>query len=621
MSYVIPPRLRGNDYQKYAISQDEMLQIAIANDANISAARKALKMGQVPVPTASQTATTDELMADESRQESLARSNLMRIGFRDREASQITADLINEPDILRSMNMNFPAIEKDIKTRINPALITPAWFLTYLREYIQTLIASRGLDVNSAAAIRAPINALINSVGEIRRILPDPAVYENIERRLLALRIGTATLIGNLREVRNIIPTAEDLRRLQAEDAGERFADIQRIMELLRNLPTRDEVNQTAALLNEAGAANSAAVIRRVNQIANAIPSRQDIAEIRNVLDELRREVPNPPAVVDEEMPELGEPVAGIPVPVQRPVPPPAVPVPRQQIGLENPLQAVAIEPIVVQGIRVLTPDEIERASKPQMQEFIAISIETFPELAGEITAEFEGYLTTRGRRTVRTGVPLAEMREIALWVAVKVAQKGDEMQGQGISKGTRRSPMTPYSTDRQRNGASNFKKIKIGKGLSVKEVPTYKEFGKYAIHMPQLENQDILNVKYKSLGAVPKFKPVAVSDVFRDFLIDLLDGKRINERTYLQIEPKERQLFEEIAVGAGIWNGLGLKRTTTSTDEEERKRFDVLRGIYEAGNNSPKVIQELRKLIVKFMSENKIRKNEGLNLLMELSI
>ena len=75
------------------------------------------------------------------------------------------------------------------------------------------------------------------------------------------------------------------------------------------------------------------------------------------------------------------------------------------------------------------------------------------------------------------------------------------------------------------------------------------------------------------------------------------------------------------MALGAGVWNGLGLKRTTTSTDEEDAKRFELLRGEYIAGNNNPKVLQELRRMVIKFINEGKIRKSEGMNLLMELSI
>ena len=163
--------------------------------------------------------------------------------------------------------------------------------------------------------------------------------------------------------------------------------------------------------------------------------------------------------------------------------------------------------------------------------------------------------------------------------------------------------------------------RVILGRGIAVKETPSYKQFGKYAIHIPQLEQQDMLNVKYKSLGQIPKFKPMAVSDIFRDFMLDLLETGKPNVRVYHQVSPQERKVFEEMSIGAGVWNGLGLKRTTISTDEEENKRFELLKGEYLAGNNNPKVISELRRLVVKMMGDGRIRKSQGLELLMELSV
>jgi hypothetical protein len=113
----------------------------------------------------------------------------------------------------------------------------------------------------------------------------------------------------------------------------------------------------------------------------------------------------------------------------------------------------------------------------------------------------------------------------------------------------------------------------------------------------------------------------MAVSDIFRDFILDLLDNGKPNARVYTQIPTDERKFFEEMSIGAGVWNGLGLKRTTTSSDEEENKRFELLKGEYMAGNNNPKVMSDLRRLIVKMMNDGRIRKNQGVDLLMELSI
>jgi hypothetical protein len=113
----------------------------------------------------------------------------------------------------------------------------------------------------------------------------------------------------------------------------------------------------------------------------------------------------------------------------------------------------------------------------------------------------------------------------------------------------------------------------------------------------------------------------VAISDVFKDFLIDLLDTGKVNNRTYEQVPMEERKLFERIATGAGIIHNLKIKKTITNQDAEDNKRFELLKGEYLAGNNSNAVLKELRRFVIKFMNEGKITKNSGMTLLMELAV
>ena len=105
------------------------------------------------------------------------------------------------------------------------------------------------------------------------------------------------------------------------------------------------------------------------------------------------------------------------------------------------------------------------------------------------------------------------------------------------------------------------FRLKKIGKGISIEREPTYAEFGKYVIHVGQLKNNDILNVKYKSLGNIPQFKSVPVSDVFKDFILDVLETGKANSRVYDNVPPDERKLFERIASGAGVFQTIKLKK------------------------------------------------------------
>jgi hypothetical protein len=99
------------------------------------------------------------------------------------------------------------------------------------------------------------------------------------------------------------------------------------------------------------------------------------------------------------------------------------------------------------------------------------------------------------------------------------------------------------------------------------------------------------------------------------------METGKVNKRIYDQVPVEERKLFENIASGAGISSALKLQKTKSNQDVEDNKRFEILKGEYLAGNNSPTLIRELRRFIVRYMNEGKITKNSGLQLLMELSV
>jgi hypothetical protein len=637
MSYIIPPRLRNSDYTKGAITQDEMLRIAIANDANISAARKAVKKGEVIQPTAVQDATPDELLADIGKQESDARSNLIKLGFRDLEAQTITANLINEPDVLRMFNVSFPAIEADVKKRFNPRLLTPAFFLEYLREYNENLNASRGLDVNSSASVRRPINALINNVAELRAIIPDPDVIEYIRDAAQTQRFVGQETLNRLDELRDIVLGQGQLQAIGGLPPVNQFGLIQQVLDTLRNVPTRAEIDNIARLLRDEmrGGSNveRREIIDLINGLAAAVPNRREVEALVNAYRDAG--VPVGGGQQQRQEPLIGLPVAetmeeaiarrdaerarGRPAPLERPQV--AIQWLGDLVNSEADFNALRIGEKKSFISQVGLAPYLRNADGNRMYATNLTNANIATTNANQLVL---AYLQLKGRIPANTKIAEsgldAEFR-VLVGQGIKSFGKSVSNVGQKVANKVMRTIGGSMRPMEDTPKPPPLRRIKLGKGLSVKETPTYREFGKYAIHIPQLEEEDILNVKYKSLGGIPKFKPFPVSDIFRDFLLDVLDGKRPSERVYLQIDPKERKAFEEISIGAGVWSGFGLKRTTTNDDEEDRKRFEVLKGIYTAGNNSHQVSQELRRLIVKFINEGKMKRQQGLNLLMELSI
>jgi len=177
-------------------------------------------------------------------------------------------------------------------------------------------------------------------------------------------------------------------------------------------------------------------------------------------------------------------------------------------------------------------------------------------------------------------------------------------------------------SDDEMKGGALKFKhkKIKVGKGIEVQAQPAYKTFGKYVIHLGHLIDKNVANFKYPSLGSIPAIKPLTISDDYKDFIMDTLENGKPNERIFSKLPEQEQKHFERVVLGAGLLDAFKLRRTKSDGEKKDADRFNILRGEVMAGNNSDKVIKELRGLIIRFMNEGRIQQKEGTGMLVELS-
>jgi len=162
-------------------------------------------------------------------------------------------------------------------------------------------------------------------------------------------------------------------------------------------------------------------------------------------------------------------------------------------------------------------------------------------------------------------------------------------------------------------------RRIKIGKGIEIKkDEPKFRAFGKYIIHMPQLNNSNILNFKHQSGGPIPSIKAVNVDDNFKEFVLDVLNSGRVNDRHYESLTEPEKNHFLKVVRGAGIINDLKLKTKNNDKEKEDIERLELLIGEYNAGNDNEKMIKEAKTLIKKYISNGRISRQKGLEMLLE---
>jgi hypothetical protein len=168
---------------------------------------------------------------------------------------------------------------------------------------------------------------------------------------------------------------------------------------------------------------------------------------------------------------------------------------------------------------------------------------------------------------------------------------------------------------------STQLKRIKVGAGVKLRQdEPRYKEFGKYRIHIPLLD-ENVINIKYPSLAGIPSLKPIQVSDQYIDFVKELLDTGDINHKKYNSLHEKEQDHFAKISKASGLANQFGIKPKSETEDDKDYDRLMILKGEWEAGNDNEKLVKELRQKIIKFINNGRINRKKGLDYLMQLSV
>ena len=167
---------------------------------------------------------------------------------------------------------------------------------------------------------------------------------------------------------------------------------------------------------------------------------------------------------------------------------------------------------------------------------------------------------------------------------------------------------------------AFKSRRIKLGRGIAIaKDEPRFREFGKYIINYPQLVNDNVLNLKFPSTGTIPSIKPVTIDENFKDFIIDVLDSGKVNQRHYESLTNAEKSHFMKIARGAKVVDILKIKPSEDDQEVKDMKRLELLFGEINAGNDNDKMLKECKTLIKKYVANGRINKNKGLEMLLEL--
>jgi hypothetical protein len=573
-------RKEGDD-DKQLLLLKEQLRLAIKNDELISATRRDAQQG-IPLEVSKEdNRTLAEQLADDDAQREIARKHLMEF-FRSVETQAIIS-VINKDQII-ALNTLWNGIKEELK-KVNTKTMTTKDFVALLNRY-----------TDSAVSLQGALSVGINEISELKELIPTVEdigkIQEFIDDRFPA-DADKNFLKNALSQVKKYIPTDAQYNAVDNLPALEKERAISVILDT--NLPNRSALKRA---LDE----GSVSKVERLVQ--NITPARIEVFKtldkfLQDILDASRR--PPPPS---------GRPAPARPVVRPAPVRPPSTSRPATGLTKSETEAIRNMETALTKDNKEylsLSPEDVRRA----IVDYYKNGVELPPQFEGAY-ADFVRNNADQVEMYIKSR-PLAE-REFLKKI---VARKGNpsnpasySVTGNGIKMGRGRPPSNkpklPY-------------KLKVGDGIKVKREPVNVEFGKYILNTNQLKKQ-ILHVKNRQGGALSWFQPVAISDSFTELINEMLKSQSVNKHLLKTLDKDEQKLFYEVMDKAGILGGMGLTKPPNTDDEELKKKFEILLGEYHAGNNSPLLIQQLRKHIIYFTQKGRIPKNKSLSMLMELS-
>lgn len=530
--------------------------------------------------------------------------------FQKRFPSKYVFDQMDSPMKVTLLE-HLPAIKADL-TQFG--LLTPAAFLTYMRNYRVAIARSGGVREFGTMRGLDELTALIKNI-------PAPTDLRSLEDTIQRLRvdINSNDLIrgAELRDVKQKIaraqqgldvlirtmPTMGELGVLQqalTEKIQENSSvpEAQQILSMFRDLPSAEMVREVLRDIhimdeNQLTHANAMAKLNRLEEVLGNITEEQAFTT-RQTIRGLEEEVRRANAAVERQ---------GALIDI------------RLKAGMKDKFYKQAVETKLAALNNEIDAENALTTrlglSRPIKKHLTDLPVDMKRQL-GDLADQMASMESISSSEGILVGPNRAdEIPAIYDSSAYASAPSGSSSQGQGLG-----SPRA-----RRHSSKIHPKYTIMGKGISIKDEPRYIEFGKFAIDIMKL-NQNQLKVKHSgTLGAVTNFNCCDVSDDFLSFLETFIDTQKINSRMLEKLSSEEQHLFKKLITRSGLSIKYKMRDLLSNEEKKDEERFHLVKSEFMAGNDSEDVKKELRRYIVKYMTHGRIGRREGGDLLIQLSM
>jgi hypothetical protein len=189
---------------------------------------------------------------------------------------------------------------------------------------------------------------------------------------------------------------------------------------------------------------------------------------------------------------------------------------------------------------------------------------------------------------------------------------------GNGISKEKRRrgrpkgtGVLKPYSQTVSEN-------LDLSRGIE----PTGKfiKFGKYLLNSHKLNKDNTFSLKHISGGNIIDIPSQRLTENLSKAIRTIIGGGNPSYNDLNKLTENEKKYLHKICQKSNIIDKLSIPTPSKDEEEKEIHKFEVMKGEISSGNDSPELIKEFKRLILKLQKNNSLPKKEVYEILEELN-
>jgi hypothetical protein len=165
---------------------------------------------------------------------------------------------------------------------------------------------------------------------------------------------------------------------------------------------------------------------------------------------------------------------------------------------------------------------------------------------------------------------------------------------------------------------SQKFKKKYYGGSLLEKPIP-YVPFGRYVIHKPKL-NSGVLMVKYPSGATIKDLKTRPISDAQVNVLQKTISGQGVSIADIEDMQPDERNHIHDVLTKSHIQHNITKTRARRDDEDDDKRQLQIYIGEVSAGNDSPLMLKDLKKLVVKMVKAKRLSKSHADSIIYQLT-